>query len=399
MKYKKGNSLLEVRRNNRICIKDVIYQKGPITRTSIAEELELTLPTITTSVNEMIKEKIIEELPIADDVHTVGRRPQAIRFRADAACAIGVELGPYATNIVLMNLGGEILEYAVTSVASENYQIMLNEVARGVKEIIKKAEPQNLTGVGIGLPGFIESEKGIIRSNFRADWSGKHFSKDLETLVGLPVIIDNNVRLRAVGYEMSYKGERPDSFAYFYISKGIACPIMVKDYVLTGYTSGAGEVGHMIVCVQDSKGNIEQRIVEAFAGEDAILGRCRNYLEEGLAEELGGICKEAGELTMKQVLQAQKAEDTDVCFIMKESAEYLGIALANVVNLINPDFVVIDGYMMKNEENRRMVQQAAKRNFFGLNEEDVKLVFQPYEQLFGAKGASAVVIRRLFLEK
>ena len=86
MAGKKGNSLLETRRRNRVLIKNMIFRMENARRTAIAEELGLTLPTITTSVNEMLSEGILEEIPIADGklVNNMGRRPNAIAFRADS---------------------------------------------------------------------------------------------------------------------------------------------------------------------------------------------------------------------------------------------------------------------------------------------------------------------------
>lgn len=144
-------------------------------RTAIAEELGLTLPTITTSVNEMLTEGILEEIPITEGqlVNNMGRRPNAIAFRAEAAYAIGVELGPYATRAVLMNLRGEVIESTEYERAAENYQGMLGKVANIIQELMDKAGDKRLLGVGVGLPGFIDREKGIIRSNPRGDWIGK----------------------------------------------------------------------------------------------------------------------------------------------------------------------------------------------------------------------------------
>lgn len=403
MGIKKGSSLLEVRRSNRVLLKNTIFQLGPITRTEIADRLGLTLPTITTSVNEMLKEGILEELPLAENqlMNSMGRRPQAIAFCAGAACALGVELGPYATTVVLMNIKGEVLAWSVEKKADENYQVMLKELSALLREYIGKAESRNLVGVGIGLPGFIESNKGIIRSNLRKDWNGRHLTEDLEKELGLSVIIDNNVRVRAVGYEMSYHGYRPDTFAYFYISKGIACPLMIKDDVLSGYTAGAGELGHTIISVwdKDSGEGMVQKCVDDLAGESVIIEKCKEKLEKGGAVELKKLLGEEELVDIKQVLRAQELKDGDVCQILQEAIEFLGIALANVVNLINPGFVVVDGYVMRAEENRKQLLRVAKSKFFGLNEEEVKLIFQPFDYQFGAKGAAFSVIRRLFLEK
>ena len=251
MAGKKGNSLLETRRRNRVLIKNMIFRMENARRTAIAEELGLTLPTITTSVNEMLSEGILEEIPITDGklVNNMGRRPNAIAFRAEAAYAIGVELGPYATRAVLMNLRGEVLEQSEYESPAENYAGMLEKITNIINEMVDKAKGRNLLGVGVGLPGFIDREKGVIRSNPRKDWMGKPFATDLEERIHLPILIDNNVRLRAVGHEMSMRGQKPDSFAYFFVSRGVACPLMLKDDVVSGYTAGAGEIGHTVISV------------------------------------------------------------------------------------------------------------------------------------------------------
>ena len=154
MASKKGNSLLETRRRNRVLIKNMIFRMENARRTAIAEELGLTLPTITTSVNEMLTEGILEEIPITEGqlVNNMGRRPNAIAFRAEAAYAIGVELGPYATRAVLMNLRGEVIESTEYERAAENYQGMLGKVANIIQELMDKAGDKRLLGVGVGLP-------------------------------------------------------------------------------------------------------------------------------------------------------------------------------------------------------------------------------------------------------
>lgn len=400
MTVKKGNSLLETRRRNRVLIKNMIFRTENATRTGIAEALELTLPTITTSVNEMMAEGILKEIPIADDklVNTMGRKPTAIVFRAEAAYAIGVELGPYATRAVLMNMKGEILKYSEAEPAEEKYEQMLEKISTQIRALMQEADENRLLGVGIGLPGFIECEKGIIRSNPRIDWTGKTFAEDLERILDVPVIIDNNVRLRAVGYEMQTHEPKPETFAYFYISKGIACPLMVKEDVLSGYTAGAGELGHTIICVS-GEGGIRQKCVDDLGAERAIFEKCQKRLLAGGLKELQALVEEEGHLTMKQILKLQKSGEPEINWIVEEAVEYLGIALANVVNLINPGFVVVDGYLMTYDKNRQCLLQSAKSRFFGLNEEEVQIIFLEFDHLCGAKGAGYFVLKQKFLEK
>lgn len=394
MASKKGNSLLETRRRNRVLIKNMIFRMENARRTAIAEELGLTLPTITTSVNEMLTEGILEEIPITGGqlVNNMGRRPNAIAFRAEAAYAIGVELGPYATRAVLMNLRGEVIESTEYERAAENYQGMLGKVANIIQELMDKAGDKRLLGVGVGLPGFIDREKGIIRSNPRGDWIGKNLAADLEEKVHLPILVDNNVRLRAVGQEMSMQGEKPDSFAYFFVSRGVACPLMLKEDVVSGYTAGAGEIGHTVLSV-----NGELKCVDDLGSEGAIFAKCQEAMLAGRLPDLKERMQKEGHLAMEQILEVQMQGDDEVNAIIDQAIGYLGIALANVVNLINPGYVVADSCLFSVEKNRQRLLEAAKGNFFGLNEEEVQIVFTPFDRFRGAKGAGYFLIRELFL--
>ena len=394
MVSKKGNSLLETRRRNRVLIKNMIFRMENARRTAIAEELGLTLPTITTSVNEMLSEGILEEIPIIDGqlVNNMGRRPNAIAFRAEAAYAIGVELGPYATRAVLMNLRGEVLEQAEYESPAENYVGMLEKITNIINEMVDKAEGRKLLGVGVGLPGFIDREKGMIRSNPRKDWIGKQFATDLEERIHLPILIDNNVRLRAVGHEMSMRGQKPDSFAYFFVSRGVACPLMLKDDVVSGYTAGAGEIGHTVISVDGG-----HRCVDDLGSEAAIFRKCQEAMLAGRLPELKILMKQDGQLCMEKILEVQEQGNAEVNSIIENAIEFLGIALANVVNLINPGYVVVDSYLFETEKNREKLLESAKRNFFGLNEEEVQIVFTAFEKYCGAKGAAYFLLREQFL--
>ncbi len=393
----KGNSLLETRRINRVLIKRMIFRMENATRTAIAGELGLTLPTITTSVNEMLAEGILEEKPMTEKllVNNMGRRPSVIAFKGDAAYAVGIELGPYATRAVLMNLSGKIVESAEYEQSRENYNEMLDRVISIVRDIKKKADNKNVLGVGIGLPGAIDCEKGIIRSHpRRRDWVGRNLSADLEKSLNIPVLIDNNVRLKAVGYEMDIRREKPNSFAYFYVSRGVACPLMLRDDVFSGYTSGAGEIGHMVICTD--KG---QTCLDDLGSEGAIFEKCQEAMLAGRLPELKNMMQRDGLLTIHQILEAQERGSEEIAKIIDQAIDYLGIALANVVNLINPGYVVVDGCLFSSEHNQNKLLNAAKSRFFGLNEEEVMIRFTDLDHYRGAKGAGYLVIRKLFLEK
>lgn len=397
--WENGNSLLETKRKNRVLIKNYIFRTKYATRTATAERLQLTLPTITTSVNEMLEEGILEETPMPAEllVNAVGRKPVAISFRADAAYAVGMEMGPYHTRIVLIDMKGKILIAKEEPPADEDYTNMLQSVMVYLQEIMAMVPNKNIIGIGIGIPGFIDTEEGMIRSNLRTDWENRYLARDLEAALSVPILIDNNVRLRAVGYEMEEDLKNIESFSYFYISRGVACPQMIRNYFNAGFSSGAGEIGQMILCT--SLDSNEEWYLDDLGSEYAICEICKKKMAAGSLPDLKRMVDAEGELNVRQILTLQQNGNQEMDAILKTSIEYLGIGLANAVNLSNPGLVVVDGYLMKYEENRRYLKKMAKKRFYGLNEKEVQMIFKPFEHNFGAKGAGYYAIKRLFLEK
>lgn len=141
----------------------------------------------------------------------------------------------------------------------------------------------------------------------------------------------------------------------------------------------------------------EQKCVDDLGREGAIFAKCQEAMLAGRLSELKERMQKEGHLAMEQILEVQMQGDDEVNAIIDQAIGYLGIALANVVNLINPGYVVADSCLFSVEKNRQRLLEAAKGNFFGLNEEEVQIVFTPFDRFRGAKGAGYFLIRELFL--
>ena len=143
--------------------------------------------------------------------------------------------------------------------------------------------------------------------------------------------------------------------------------------------------------------NGELKCVDDLGSEGAIFAKCQEAMLAGRLPELKERMQKEGHLAMEQILEVQMQGDDEVNAIIDQAIGYLGIALANVVNLINPGSVVADSCLFSVEKNRQRLLEAAKGNFFGLNEEEVQIVFTPFDRFRGAKGAGYFLIRELFL--
>ena len=399
-----GNSLLETRRRNGILIKNKIFRTEHAMRGEIAKELGLTLPTITNSINEMIKEGVVEPEPLPEECLSggYGRKPQMVRFRREAGYSIGIELGAYHTRAVLVNLRGEVVEERTRRKAALQYGEMLAQVTELVDELCGcvpslQKEEGKLIGIGIGVPGFVDTEGGTIRQNFRDDWNGRPFGADLRERYPVPILIDNNTRFRAMGYEMQLRGTRPKMFAYLFISRGLACPIMYNDLVLSGAGAGAGELGQTILLYAGVNGEKRTVTADQIASESALFERCMEEMEKGRLLQLKKSCRDAAELSIQQILDLQQEGDSEINALVEECIFGQALVMANVVNLVNPNTVVVDARMMSFPANREKLIRYARAHFYGMNAEDVEIRFHEYHSYDGALGAALGTIQKNFL--
>lgn len=399
-----GNSLLETRRRNGILIKNKIFRTEHAMRGEIAKELGLTLPTITNSINEMIKEGVVEPEPLPEECLSggYGRKPQMVRFRREAGYSIGIELGAYHTRAVLVNLRGEVVEERTRRKAALQYGEMLAQVTELVDELCGcvpslQKEEGKLIGIGIGVPGFVDTEGGTIRQNFRDDWNGRPLGADLRERYPVPILIDNNTRFRAMGYEMQLRGTRPKMFAYLFISRGLACPIMYNDLVLSGAGAGAGELGQTILLYAGVNGEKRTVTADQIASESALFERCMEEMEKGRLLQLKKSCRDAAELSIQQILDLQQEGDSEINALVEECIFGQALVMANVVNLVNPNTVVVDARMMSFPANREKLIRYARAHFYGMNAEDVEIRFHEYHSYDGALGAALGTIQKNFL--
>lgn len=399
----RGISLSGVKQRNRQQIKRIIYHEAPVTRQQITDELGLTLPTITTNVSGMLAEGMLVEYDAPNPAQpSGGRRVQALDFRADAHFAVGVELGPYHSYFCVTDLRGSRSRCATQPAAPDQYGDMLDFAAQQVSALIRDAgvDRARLFGVGVGIPGYIAGGEGVIRKAFHPSWEQQPFAKDLSEKLGLPVWIDNNARMRAFGREMFTDRPVPDTFAYLLVSRGMACPLMIKNTVLAGHRASAGEIGHTTILpggpVCPTCGR--HGCLEAVSGESAILSAAAQAMKERRASLLAGILKPGESLTTEKVLEAQRLGDPAICGIMCEVVSYIALEVANIFNFISPSLMVVDGYIFAVEANRRQLEEIVDTNLYGLKPEEAKIEFLPYDPMRGAGGAAAYVIRHCLLD-
>ena len=398
----KGSNHQLLKRNNYHLIKKYIYQHSPISRVEVAKRLSLTTPTITGMVNPMIARGLLHETHTEpEEGKTAGRPRVMLEFVPDAYYICGVDVGPYRINYILTDLQGNVIACRRTGETLDEYHRTLEILIREIPDFLAERDipREKLLGVGIGLPGLIDGSAGKIYTTFREGWTEHDLSEELGAHLGIPVVVENNVRARAICANLFDRSVKAEPFAYFFVSYGVACQMIIDGKVLYGQSAAAGEIGHTVVQrggpVCTTCGN--RGCLESLAGERAVLQRCRDIIRSGVPTILGELCQSPEALTMDHVLKAQALGDRETNLVMEDVLDYLGIALANIINTVSPRTVMLDAHMLDSQQNQALLLRSVERNMFRVHVSKIQFTFLPYDPDTGARGAAAVVVRELLL--
>lgn len=397
---RKGINQFDQRQQNSWLIKKHLYLNSPISRVEIAHSLGLTTPVISSTIAPLVAAGIVKEQESAavETAKGAGRRPVLLTYNPEAYYACGVDLGPYYTNYVLTDLCGSVVVKLHTDRSMDTYERTIENLSEQIPAFLAACgiPREKLLGVGVAMPGLINGSEGMIYTTFKKGWTEFDPAAALEARLHIPVLVENNVRAKVIGAELIARMVTAQPFAYLSVFYGIACQMIIDDKVLYGKSAAAGEIGHMVVQrggpVCPTCGS--RGCLEAMAGERAILTRCREVmaLEPGCL--LWQLCPEPEALTIEQVLEAQAQGDLHVGDILYDALDYLGMALANVVNLLSPAMVVIDGRIFAPADNQAYLLRAAERSMFRVHSHQVQFRFLPYDPYRGAQAGAAVVIQQ-----
>ena len=394
----KGSNHQLLKQNNHNLIKRFIYRNSPISRVEIAQQLGLTTATITGMVNPMISSGLLREtVAPAEEAKSAGRPRMMLEFVPDAYYICGVDVGVYRTSYILTDIRGNIIAIRDTDQPLDAYQVTLERLSREIPDFWAASDipKEKMLGIGICLPGMIDGSADKIYDFFYEGWTEHNLCAELGQRLGLKVEVENNVRARAISAELFDRMVEAEPFAYFFVSFGVACQMIIDGKVLYGQSAAAGEIGHTVVQrngpVCPTCGN--RGCLEALTGERAILQQCRDIMATDTPTVLRELCQDPKLLTMDQVLEAQEMDDKAIGNVIADAIEYLGIALANTINLISPRAVVLEGRILSTPKNQERMLRTVEQYMFHIHSGMIDFTFLPYDPDRGARAAAAVVVK------
>lgn len=346
----KRRTVRDLRRDNRALVLRRLYFDGPLSRQELGPVTGLSSGSISNVVAELVVEGVLEEAGIVD---SDGGRPRTLlRVAPAGGLLIGIDIGETRVRVELFDLSLTELARAERPLAQHGYDVdrIVAHVSAGVADVLREADarPGRLLGVGIGVPGLIEQSAtdGAIVHGQTIGWTAVPFERLLREAVEIPpdvpLFIDNGAKTLGQA-EMWFGGGRgAASAAVALIGSGVGACVVRSATAEEGSRTDALEWGHTTVGVRGRRCRCGALgCLEAYAGAEGLRERWR--------EAGGPLPADADDETALAALlaaayPAEGTGDAAALSLLDETAEYLGAAVADLINLFRPERILLGGW-------------------------------------------------------
>ncbi|HUY13952.1 MAG TPA: ROK family protein [Terriglobia bacterium] len=325
----------------------------------------------------------------------MGQKPEAIA---------GIDLGGTSIKALIVDGKYKILAAVKRKTkATAKADPLIDEIASVVEEASKQAglKVKDLFAVSIGAPGTIDTKRGIVLEAPNLGWKDVKLADELKKLLSVPILVDNDVNVGVVGEHALGAGEKVSELVGIFVGTGIGGGIIIHGELYGGGRGGAGEIGHTVILADGPACSCGHRgCAEALASRtamerdvlDAIKGGQKSVVPKILKE------KEKDRITSSVIQAAIEQKDAVMTEVFKRAQHYLGILVANMVNLLDPERVVIGGGLAERfgEDFVAPIRQTAYEYFLhGRDAKRIKVLPGALGDKSGALGAAVLAHKRL----
>jgi predicted NBD/HSP70 family sugar kinase len=365
----------------------MLRDEGPRSRIRLSEETGLSPTTITKAVTPLIERGWLEEQPGTAANLRVGRPAIALRQVPEAISVCGVQIGVGVVRVGLADGWGRVRAVVTSEFdPSQEPEDVIGRIGRLLEELIAASGDSHPIAVGVAAPGAVDQGRRTNLLSINLGWREVPIADLLEESIGLPVIVDHNVRAMALA-EARYGEHDADSMAYVYARTGVGLGLVLHGEPLFGGAHGVSELGHIRVVDRDG--------LLCSCGATGCLETVASepYLRQSLLER-GVAVPEGAEADVFLVLE-QECGRAEVAQLRADVIDRLASALASVINLVSPDVIILGGALSEAPESligelRDAVQEAV----FPLLRDEVRLE-RPSLVDAGVSAGAAVALEAL----
>lgn len=388
---------------NTAAVLRIVRERSIVSRADIAKTCGLTPATVSSIVADLLALGIVRETGSGES--SGGRKPMMIALNEKAWGVIGLDLGPRQIHVGIVNLNGNVVfDEGVSLPVDRSPASILSMMGQVTDRLLAKAASLHIRilGLGVGAHGLVDSSQGISLFAPAFQWKQVAIRDWFAGRYDFPIMVDNDARAMAAGEKWFGAAAHADNFIFLNVGTGIGSGIYLNGQLLNGAHYGAGEIGHIPlsddseeVCFCGKRG-----CLSTFASGPAMERRARtaaklhvdsmmNDLSEGSPERISGVV----------VHQAAERGDEQAVRILRETGELIGSALAIMVNVINPEMILIGGGVSEAGDYLFVpIRETVERKAMATHTELLPIVPGQLGSACGIVGAATLVLQDVFAQ-
>lgn len=362
----------------------------------LAKELNASTPKVTHLLNELLQEGLVHDYGKVDS--TGGRRPNVYGMAPDAGFFVGVEVKRHHVNLGMLDFKKNLVKFTEKIPYDlQNTAASLNELCKIIQRFIEELPVgrEKILGVGVNLTGRINYATGYSYSFFHFD--EEPLSKVLESRIGIRTFLENDSRAMAYGEFSSGTVNNEKNVLFVNLDHGIGLGILINGQLYYGKSGFAGEFGHIpffnneLLCHCGKKGCLETE-----ASGQALVRKFQEKLKAGFSTVVTRKHKHSDQVTLSDIIHAANNDDVLAIELVAEIGEKLGKGIAMLINLFNPELVILGGSLSTTGDYIRLpIKSAINKYSLSLVNNDTQLILSRLGEKAGIIGACLLVRNKL----
>jgi glucokinase-like ROK family protein len=328
----------DMRKINRAAVLEFIRTHGSASRTEIANQLGLSLPTVMRIIDDVTAENLV--CATGERESSKGRSRELLALNTAENAVVGLDLGGTTLCGALVNIGAKVL----SQVEVEHHAVgdaAFDQLCEMIEQLLTVARKVGITvrGISVGAPGIVARDSGVVRIAPSLGWTDFPLLEKLSACFNVPVAVENDVNLAVLGEHWYGAGQGVSDMVLMTIGTGIGAGILSNGVLQRGFNESSGEIGYLLPgreylgCSYSGFGALE-----SLASGTGIKERGQAALRE-----LGRKREDIDQLTAKSVFEACRDGEDWAQSVVDETVDYLTIAIANISAVLDPELIVIGG--------------------------------------------------------
>ena len=341
----RGSNSSLVRHINARRVLDLLRGNSPLTRADIARLTGLAQLTCLSILGDLERQGFV--VRVGTGPSRGGRRPLLFAFNHRASYVLGLDISQREIRALLLDLDGNLIECRNEGFPrASNPPAVLDATIHAAQRLVARAKQDGtlVLGVGLSLPGLVNPQTGVAVYSALLGWQDVAVATPLAQALGLPVAVENNVRALALAESCFGAGRGAASLVCVDVGAGIGASIVLEGRVYRGAQDAAGEIGHVSVTDDGPRcacGNYG--CLEALASGAALVQHLARSIKQGASTRVLDLAGSPEDITISHICRAAQEGDLLALAAINEAGRYLGIAIAIIANLLNPQLVVVHG--------------------------------------------------------